>query len=431
MKDRAKFDIARNKLLESGLGLTTHDWTTYCDATLGKMYSLANSLKSAIMAIEAFAYYNDSEIEITDYRAARAAIVDCIVDITVPENPSRRPAFAAIAAVNAECVTIAESLNALKAQWRDSHSAIRAYAGFNEAGIFNATRATEAIRRVLQLAGYNAISLARSDRKIPVLLGEVLKVRWFRADATPTARKTVGDFIEALRLVRNDYELRDELIDLINAEILKFSRMGQELSVSQRLREANPSYRFRAMVLDGGTRTSFSDYAASPILFEQSVGSILPQIHVYDEVAESENGKGRGAPRKIGERLVHEDLASFGELRSYFYYLEKPENQKVSGKPARNPFTKTTIPLITLQPRKRKNRYAPYLVVQLARGKQSVFNIEKLGIDVAWRLGVEAYTAHVKSGYESLAEFPPLIQQVADMIEWANTKSKPDLGSCV
>jgi hypothetical protein len=415
MKDRAKFNTARDALIESGLGLDMHEWISYAERTLSLIHALAEAIGSGIESSGAFAYFNDSENEITDYQTARKFIAANILNMSIPDKPMRRPAFAALAAADSACISLAQDLNKLKTEWRSAHSAIRAYAGFNESGVFNVNRATEVIRTVLKRSGYPNISLAISDRHVPVLKGEVLKVRWFKTDATPSARRTIGDFVAAMREVRNDYDLRDDLLELINAEILKFSRMDQNTPVSQRLRDANPSYRFRAMVLEGHTRTTISDYAASPILFEQLVGAVLPQMHVYEDRIGSGSSR-----RKTGDQLVHESLDTLGDLRRYHYYLEsatKPQSERTT---IANPYARTAIPRVSLQSRKRLGRVVPYITVQLTNGKQSTYNIEKLGIEEAWRRAVQNYTALVKSGYEALADSPPTKQQVNDMIEWAN-----------
>lgn len=422
-----RVEQARERLDRLGAGQEMTKWVDYVPEQLGRLRALGKQLGNGILASTGYAYYDFNGEIMNDWAQAREAVAQYLLDWE-NHDLKKRPPLAAIAAVSRQTLECADKLNHLKVSWEQLHGDIRLVAGFTPGGDYSTQQASEAMRSLLRLINENRLNLDATDRKVPLIIGVPLAVRWFRANARPTARRTVAELVAALREVRATKDnLTPDDHQALDFDIVKFASMDPETPIAFRLRASNDSQRWRASYLDGKIRRSLSGYAGSPILCLHHEPVISPALSIYEEKGTASNGKPKNTKamgprvRVTDDPVVNEAIRDLGELRFYSWYRDKrlPE-PKAEKKAKKNPYAATPFPGLWLGARKVKGGLAATIIVQLLNRDQRRFSIDKYGLARAWALAAETYSADRDINLDAVIARQPTMQAVNDMLAWAD-----------
>lgn len=419
-----EYDAAVALLDELGAGTEMTLWVEYVPMRLHALQAQAKQVDAGIRAGTGFAYFNFNEDVIADWGDARAAVADYLIHWDKLDNFSKTPPMAGIVAVDQTTLAAAAVLNRMKVAWEELHKAIRVVAGRHHGGEFSTRLASEAMRNLLRLINESRLNLDATDRKIPIIDGSPLAIRWFKANARPTARRTVADLVTELRRVRLETAyLMPEVEQLLDAEIVKFGSMNQSTPIAFRVRSGNESQRFRATYIDGKVRRRTQGYAGNPILCLESNPVLTPTMNVYEEGGITKAGAKKNL-EAMGPRVRVTDKpvvsVRLGELPFYSWYSEKraPE-KKAPVKTKKNPYSSTAFPGLWLGPRKTKDSLNPTVIVQLLDRSQCRFSIARHGIERAWELAAMEYSKDRGIALAPILALRPSMQAVNDMLAWA------------
>lgn len=424
-----RLEWAEKFLVNLGAGLQMTEWLPYATQRFVQLRDMAMALKSAVESSTGFAYFNCGDVILADWSEARLALAKHLVEwnntqCARPVNP----ALAAVVAVSQETLNLAEALNELKAQWEELHGAIRIYAGTNSKGEFNTVQASKIFRELLKLMGESRLNVNASDRKIPVIRGVPLAIRWFAMNSTPIARRRVADLLEDLRGIRdNALPYKPEIWDLADAEIRRFAAMDQSTPIAFKLRERNTGHRFRATLTTPQGRETITGYAGSPILCLHEEPVIAPTLKPYigkveTKAGDKKNVEAMGPRVRLNDGLVVANgLSGEGDLRFYYWYTERPRKEASRTKSTRNPHSATSFPGLWLGPRKtRSGNLIPTVIVQMREDRsQRRFSIEKYGLEQAWAMAAQVYSKDRNIAVDAIIARCPAKDAVDNMLQWA------------
>lgn len=419
-------------LLDSlGAGTQMTSWTGFVSAYLHAMRMQAQRVADGVLASTGFAYFNYGDDCFTDWDKARAAIAEFVLDWDNRDSLMKAPAMASVVAVNSETLQHARTINRMKGEWEQIHSAIRMVAGRSACGDFNTNTASENMRSLLRHIGESRLNLDAADRKIPVVDGFPLSIRWFLANARPTVRRTIADLVEEMHTMRENHpNMETSIRHTLDADLASYSAMDQSKEIAFRARRENPdkplvSCRFRITYLDGKIRCHNKGYAANPILCLAAEPVFTPTMNVYEEVAKTKVDGTQKNVLAMGpvERVSDLQLTKvpLGELPFYFWYKEPPKlNPKKPAKSSKNPYSATAFPGLWLGPRKVVGGLNPVVIVQLqADRSQRRFSISKFGLESAWEQAARVYSDDRNIEFDAVVAMCPSMQSVNDMLAWA------------
>lgn len=423
--DEAGHDAACAFLEGLGAGVEMTQWVEYVPQRLRALQEQAKVVDAGIRAGVGFAYFNFNDEILEEYGAARAAAADYLIHWDNRDSFTKAPPMASIVAVNQSTLDQAAVLNRMKIEWEDLHRAIRVVAGRAHGGEFSTKHASEAMRNLLRLMNESRLNLDATDRKIPIIDGAALAIRWFKANARPTARRTVADLVAELYRVRAETAyLKPDVEAQLDADIVKFGSMNQAAPIAFRVRKGNESQRFRATYIDGKVRRRTSGYAGNPILCLESDPLLAPTLNVYEEGGITKDGFKKNlhamGPR---ERVTDKPVVSvkLGELKFYSWYSEeRAPKKKPAAATKKNPYSSTAFPGLWLGPRKTKNALNPTVFVQLLDRTQRRFSIARHGIENAWQLAAKVYSDDRGIAIEPVLAMRPSMQAVNEMLAWAD-----------
>lgn len=415
-----------------GAGNQMASWTEYVSAYLQSMRAQARKVADGVLASSGFAYFNYGTECIADWDEARMAITAFMLNWNNRDSYSKAPVMASVVAVDNETLEYARILNRMKGEWEQIHSAIRLVAGRSPGGDFNTSIASENMRSLLRHIGESRLNLDATDRKIPIVDGFPLSIRWYLANARPTARRTIADLVDEMRTVRENHPHMDANIrHLLDTDMAIYSAMDQSKEIAFRARRENPnkplvSCRFRMTYLDGKIRRQNKGYAANPILCLAAEPVFTPTMKIYEDVAKTKiqgalkNVKTMGPVKRVSDLQL--TRVPLGELPFYFWYKEPPKRQSkapaISSK--KNPYSATAFPGLWLGPRKVAGGLNPVVIVQLqADRSQRRFSISKFGLESAWEQAARVYSADRNIELDAVVAMCPSMQSVNDMLEWA------------
>lgn len=415
--------------LESlGAGLEMTQWVEYVPQRLRALQAQAKRVDAGIRAGAGFAYFNFNDEIHEEFGAARAAAADYLIHWDNHDRFSKAPPMASLVAVDQTTLDQAAVLNRMKIEWEDLHRAIRAVAGHAHEGEFSSKYASEAMRNLLRLLNEPRLNLDATDRKIPIIDGAALSIRWFKANARPTARRTVADLVAELHRVRAETAyLKPDVEAQLDADIVKFGSINQAEPIAFRVRKGNESQRFRATYIDDKVRRRTNGYAGNPILCLESDPLLIPTMTVYEEGGITKDGLKKNL-EAMGPRVRVTDKpvvnVKLGELPFYSWYRnERAPVKKAAAKSKKNPYSSTAFPGLWLGPRKTKNALNPAVFVQLLDRSQRRFSIARHGIDNAWKLAAKVYSDDRGIAIEPILAMRPTMQTVSEMLAWAEMAS--------
>ncbi|UUA75257.1 hypothetical protein [Cellvibrio sp. QJXJ] len=413
-----------------GAGLEMSSWTPYVSDRLAALQAQAARVSEGVLASTGFAYFNFDDTILSDWDSARPAVAEFLQYWNNRDGYTKTPALAAVAAVDRATLQHAVVLNGMKADWEELHYSIRLVAGRSASEEFDSRIASENMRNLLRHIGEGRLNLDATDRKIPIVDGAPLTIRWFKANARPTARRTIADLVADMLRIREvtphmDPQIRQEL----DADIIKYSAIDQTKEIAFRVRRENTksplvSHRFRSAYVDGKIRRRTAGYAANPILCLATDPVFTPSLNVYEETAATADGNKKNV-QAMGplERVSSKRLTTvpFGDLQFYFWYSDAPERKaKPPVTTKKNPYSATAFPGLWLGPRKVADGLNPTVIVQLAADRsQRRFSISKHGLESAWAQAAKVYSADRNIELDAVLAMRPSMQAVNDMLAWA------------
>jgi|TARA_R100000093_G_C1942501_1_gene72759 hypothetical protein len=398
----------------------THDIPRLEKALL-RLNHASSALANALSQQHNWAYWwyqheGDEPVEVTDWDIATKAIIERVTQQDYQDLSPKRVQVGAIA-VSRETLALAEALNRAKQEFDALRQSIRAELAELH-GEDDSRYAAKHIRTGLQRLGAGRLNLSAVSRKIPILTGTALRLRWHYYNAPPIARRAVADVVQELRDLLSEQRFSsDEEAGLIQSEIQRLSTIDQTLPVACRLRQSgSTATRFSAAYTEGQVKRYVrSRYASNPVFFLNTPG-IHPTVTPFerDTIDEREDRK----------RISDDRVTRVFRLSNYFWYLQ-PKAKKPVPKPekSKNPYASTGFPGLSFWARSTASGLTPQIRVLKADKRVTQISIEKHGYERAWREAAVLYAeGRDNISAQAVIDNRPPSQQYHEMLAWALTK---------
>lgn len=410
-----KYTKAMKVLARYGLNDSMAGWIECLPVQLGILRQHAQAVAKGIMIDADYVYYAQDGQEETDANAARAAIVDALLEWKFKEVRGFIPT-AGLVGVSKSTFVAADQLNSLKKEWQTLHMAMRYVAGHRPDGSFDTKHASDAMRTALKRIDEPRLDLDATDRQIPLIPGQPLTLNWYTVESAPSERRKMADVLaDILKLIDDAGDPTEAA--MYQAEYVRLESQPRDTPVAYRSRKPVTSARFRTSYVLNNKRKSMTHYAASPILFLQGNEAIQPKLSVF----EPKNTGGRAGAR---HRISNDRVSRLKRLPHYYWYLVDPKPHTAPTKPekAKNPYSATAFPGIWLGTRRTASgALNPSLLIQLNDRSQRRVSIAKKGIAAAWAEGAAIYSADRDIPLDAILARCPTEQNVSDMLTWAET----------
>lgn len=393
------------------------------ETAVNALQAAVRELAQAIETHDGWAYFwyqdeGEPPIEIADPAQARQSVIARITQTDYHDSVTRRIQVGA-AAVSAPVLALAQRVNREKEAFVQLRESIRAELA-EARGKDDARYATRHIRQCLKRIGHARMDLAATGRKVPLMLGTALRLRWHFYSAPPTQRRTLADVVQDLRSLLADKQYAsDEERALIEAELTRIRSLKQTMPVAFQMRQsANIGIRYSGAFTHGGVKKYVrSQYGANPVLFLDTPG-IHPTVTPFALKTIEE---------RVGRKLVSDETVTrVYRLSGYKWYL-KPK-AKVASTPAapsrsKNPYAGTGFPGLSFWARPSSSGLTPHIRVLKANGKVTQISIEKHGYESAWEQAARLYVEGRENiALEAVIAQRPPAQRYREMLAWAGTR---------
>lgn len=381
-------------------------------------------LTQAIESQDGWAYFwyedeGEPPVELTDPALARKSVLTRLTQTDYQDTATKRIQVGAMA-VPAPVLALAQRVNRKKKAFETLRADIRAE--LSEArGKDDARYATRHIRQCLKRIGRARMDLAASGRKIPVMLGTALRLRWHFYSAPPSQKRTLADLVHDLQalLAEKQYASEEERA-LIKAELTRIQSLNQTTPVAYQMRQsANIGIRYSGSYTYGGVKKYVrSQYGANPVLFLDSPG-IYPTVTPFAQ---------KTIEDRLGRRLVSDEAVTrVYRLSGYKWYLKpKAKASSTPSTPTRtdNPYAGTGFPGLSFWARPSKSGLTPHIRILRQNGKVTQVSIQKHGYESAWEQAARLYVEGRENiTFEAVIAQRPSAQRYREMLAWAETRS--------
>ncbi|MDQ2077553.1 hypothetical protein [Marinimicrobium sp. ABcell2] len=396
-----------------------------------RVEAAVNAIESATLALAqgieqhgGWAYFwyqdeNEPPVELTDPAQARQSVVSRIRQSDYQSESPKRVQVGA-AAVSSAVLTLAQVLNRKKEAFEQLRGQIRAELA-EARGTDDARYASRHVRQCLKRIGHGRMDLAATGRKIPLMMGTALRLRWHFYSAPPTQKRTLADVVRDLQaLLSGKQYASDEEQSLIASEITRLGSLDQRKAVAYRMRQGtNIGVRYSGAFTVGNVKEYVrSQYGASPVLFLDTPG-IYPTVTPFAREGISER-----AERK---RISNEPVTRVYRLSGYLWYLtpktKAPEPDSPPDRP-KNPYAGTGFPGLSFWARPSSSGLTPHIRVLKADGRVTQISIDKHGYELAWKKAAAAYVEGRENiTVEAVIAKRPPPQRYREMVAWAEMRA--------